>query len=90
MWFDHHEGNLEDLKYRGIDPDSMPGAFSAKPSCTRVVFDFFSSKGSLPDRFSRLADEADVIDAFAYPGVEEWRRENAGQDAGGLPENGSG
>jgi len=75
MWFDHHEGNLEDLKYRGIDPASIPGAFAAKPSCARVVFDFFSSGGSLPDRFNLLADEADVIDSFAYAGIEEWRRE---------------
>ena len=38
LWFDHHEGNLQELEYRKIDPRSIPGRFGLKLSCSRVVF----------------------------------------------------
>jgi hypothetical protein len=79
LWFDHHAGNLSELKLRGIDPQSIPGAFAEKPSCCRVIFDHFSREEDLPEDFRQLTDEADVIDSFAYFSVEEWRRDTPGK-----------
>jgi hypothetical protein len=44
LWFDHHEGNVQELEYRKIDPKSIPGRFDLKPSCSRVVYEYFPTK----------------------------------------------
>jgi hypothetical protein len=75
LWFDHHVGNVSELKLRGIDPDAIPGAFADKPSCCRVVYEYLSQEEKLPDDFLAMSDAADVIDSFAYSSVEEWRKE---------------
>jgi hypothetical protein len=75
LWFDHHVGNLAELKLRGIDPNTIPGAFADKPSCCRVVFDYYSQDEDLPDDFRTLTEDADIIDAFQYTSVEDWCRE---------------
>jgi len=75
LWFDHHMGNLSELKLRNIDPYSIPGAFAEKPSCCRVIFDHFSQEEELPEDFQHLTEEADIIDSFAYTSVEEWQRD---------------
>jgi len=77
LWFDHHTGNLDELKLRGIDPATIPGRFAPEPSCARVVFDYFSQEEELPEDFVKLADEADIIDAFAFKSLDDWRRETA-------------
>ncbi|MDZ7316223.1 MAG: hypothetical protein ONA69_05680 [candidate division KSB1 bacterium] len=74
MWFDHHEGNLEDLIYRKIDPSLVPGRFSVKDSCARVIFEHYADV-AFPPHMAQLVDEADIIDAFNYKSIEEWRRE---------------
>lgn len=79
LWFDHHEGNIDELKYRKIEPDSIPGLFQLQPSCARVCFNYFSAKQELPDHFTDLVAEADIIDAFDFKTVEEWRRETPGK-----------
>lgn len=79
LWFDHHEGNLQDLEYRKIDPKSLPGRFDLKPSCSRVVYDYFSGQRELPAYFVEAVEEADVIDSFSYSSVEEWRKETSGK-----------
>jgi oligoribonuclease NrnB/cAMP/cGMP phosphodiesterase (DHH superfamily) len=79
LWFDHHEGNREELGYRGIDPSSIPGRFDLRPSCSRVVYEYFSEKREFPSHFLKAVDEADTIDSFAYASIEEWRRETPGQ-----------
>ncbi|MBM4349793.1 MAG: hypothetical protein FJ106_07895 [Deltaproteobacteria bacterium] len=79
LWFDHHEGNLQELEYRKIDPRSIQGRFGLKLSCSRVVFEYFSEKMELPPHFSQAADEADIIDGFTYSSVEDWRRETPGK-----------
>lgn len=79
MWFDHHAGNKEDLEYRQIDPASVPGRFAPEPSCARVIFDYFSEKGPLPDRFREMTEEADIIDSFAYSSIDDWQRETPGK-----------
>ncbi len=77
MWFDHHKGNLDELKLRGIDPATIPGKFAPEPSCAHVVFDYFSQEEELPEDFAKLTREADIIDAFAYKNIDDWRRETS-------------
>jgi len=79
MWFDHHQGNLEELKLRNIDPSSIPGRFALRDSCARVVFEYFSEQMELPSHLPPMVDEADIIDSFNYRTVEEWRRETPGR-----------
>jgi hypothetical protein len=79
LWFDHHEGNRQELEYRGIDPGGLPGRFDLKPSCSRVVLEFFSSLLEIPSFFLQAIEEADVIDSFAYATVEQWRQETPGK-----------
>jgi len=79
MWFDHHEGNLEDLQYRKIDAESIPGRFEVRDSCARVVYDYFAEKKQLPDFFTSMVDEADIIDSFNYKSINDWRKETPGK-----------
>lgn len=79
LWFDHHEGNLQELEYRRIDPKSIPGRFDLKLSCSRVVFEYFFEGMELPSFFAQAVDEADIIDGFIYSSIEEWRRETPGK-----------
>ncbi|OGP76285.1 MAG: hypothetical protein A2V86_15130 [Deltaproteobacteria bacterium RBG_16_49_23] len=79
LWFDHHEGNLQELEYRKIDPGSIPGRFDLKLSCSRVVFEYFSERMELPPHFVQMVDEADIIDGFTYASMEDWRRETPGK-----------
>jgi len=77
MWFDHHVGNLDEVRLRGIDPTTIPGRFAPELSCVRVIVNYFSESEELPEDFARLADEADEIDSFTYKDLEDWRRETA-------------
>ena len=79
LWFDHHEGNLQELALRKIDPKSIPGRFDLKPSCSRVVYEYFSEREELPSSFLKAVEEADVIDSFSYSSIEDWRRETPGR-----------
>lgn len=73
MWFDHHTGNLEELRLRGIDRTTIPGRFAEAPSCVRVIYDYFAEKDDLPMDYIELADVSDLIDSFAYPSLDDWR-----------------
>ena len=79
LWFDHHEGNLDDVKARGINPLEIEGRFQQRDSCARVVYEFFSAKEKLPQNFVSMVNEADVIDAFNYLNIDEWRKETPGK-----------
>jgi hypothetical protein len=79
LWFDHHEGNLQELEYRKIDPKTISGRFELKPSCSRVVYDYFAEKCQVPSHFSQAVEEADVIDSFAYASIEDWQKETPGK-----------
>ena len=79
LWFDHHEGNLQELALRKIDPKSIPGRFDTKPSCSRVVHEYFSERVGLPSYFLKAVEEADVIDSFSYASIEDWRTETPGR-----------
>jgi hypothetical protein len=73
LWFDHHAGNLNELKLRGLDAAAIPGRFAEALSCVRVVFDFLSEQDELPEDYAVLAREADVIDSFSFPNLDAWR-----------------
>ncbi len=75
LWFDHHEGNLEEIKYRGIDLETIPGKFELLPSCARVVYNYFNQDHQFPDFFESLINDADQIDSFDYSSIQEWRQE---------------
>lgn len=79
LWFDHHPGNLEELRLRGYDPGRVPGRFDLKDSCGRVVFEYFSSRMQLPSYFESTVRVADTIDAFRYRDINDWRRETPGK-----------
>ena len=79
LWFDHHAGNLQELDYRKIDPKLIPGRFDLKPSCSRVVYEYFSERAEVPSYLQMAVEEADVIDSFSYASIEEWRRETPGK-----------
>lgn len=73
MWFDHHIGNLDELRLRRIDPAIIPGRFADAPSCVRVIYDYFAEKEELPEDFGELADVSDLIDSFAFATLDDWR-----------------
>jgi hypothetical protein len=79
LWFDHHPGNLEELQLRGYDLARLPGRFDLKDSCARVVLEYFAPKMELPEHFEATVQAADVIDAFRYRDVEDWRSETPGK-----------
>jgi len=79
LWFDHHAGNLDELKYRQIDPSSVPGSFELLPSCAHVCFNYFAPKHALPPHFKELVQAADIIDAFNYQSIADWRQETPGK-----------
>lgn len=77
VWFDHHEGNLEQLDYLGIDKKKIFGKFELKPSCARVVLNTLEElKFELPEYLKSTVIEADKIDSFGYSSIEEWRMES--------------
>lgn len=75
LWFDHHEGNLQELRYRNIDINSINGKFDLQPSCARVIYNYYSNEVHLAEYFSELVDATDQIDSFNYQSIEDWRRE---------------
>jgi oligoribonuclease NrnB/cAMP/cGMP phosphodiesterase (DHH superfamily) len=80
LWFDHHEGNALDLRYRNIDVAAIAGRFALEASCSRVVYEYFTEQGiALPPYLEETVAETDVIDSFNYRSVEEWRRETPGK-----------
>ncbi len=79
LWFDHHEGNFQELALRKIDPKTIPGRFDLKPSCSRVVYEYFLEVEALPSYFLEAVEEADIIDGFSYASIEDWRKESPGK-----------
>jgi len=73
MWFDHHPGNLEDLKLREVDPGKIPGNFDAQPSCARVVYEFFRPDYAFPAFMEDTVAATDRVDSFDYLTMAEWR-----------------
>ena len=70
MWFDHHEGNLNDVKLRGIDPQTIPGAFAPEKNRSGIAFAGFLSTErrthSYPEAFLSL-----IVLVWALPPISE-------------------
>ena len=80
LWFDHHGGNRDALELRNINYDSLPGRFAEKPSCARVIYEYYSERGTkFPEYLLETVSETDIIDSFAYSSIEEWRGETPGK-----------
>ncbi len=80
LWFDHHAGNHDELSYRGIDADEIPGRFQEGPSCAHVVYDYLKDhQHPVPEYFAFLVAEADIIDSFNYQSIEDWRSQTPGK-----------
>jgi len=73
MWFDHHPGNLEDLRLRDVDPAKVAGRFDVQPSCARVVYEYFKASTSFPGFMDETLFGTDRVDSFDYSTMEEWR-----------------
>lgn len=75
IWFDHHAGNMEDLKLLGVDPASVPGKHEEAPSCARVIYSRFKDEFAWPEFIPELIDFVDRVDSFAYADIDDWMRE---------------
>jgi hypothetical protein len=75
MWFDHHPGNVEDARLRGLVPEAIPGRHSNEKSAARVVFEFFRGQAAFPDFIADTVTRTDIIDSFDYQTEEEWREQ---------------
>jgi len=73
LWFDHHVGNLEDVKLRGLDPGVIPGQFEPAPSCSRVVLEHFGKDHEFPPFIEETVAGADRVDSFDYRTMAEWK-----------------
>jgi len=73
MWFDHHPGNLEDLKLREIDSSRIPGRFDIRPSCARVVYEYFRNDPGFPGFIEETVAATDRVDSFDYTTMAQWR-----------------
>jgi len=90
MWFDHHPGNFEELNLRGIDPEKIEGAFAPLKSCARVVLNYFEKMSDkIPSHFKDTVDYADIIDAFDYKSIDEWRKETPAKIIDGALKSGN-
>ncbi len=78
MWFDHHEANLEEVRLRGIDPDTIPGSHRPEKSCARVIRDYFAGEYEIDREIEDMVEAADRIDSFDYQSVEDWRKKTPG------------
>lgn len=58
MWFDHHSSETERLKFNYV----YKGASEAKPSCARVIWDYYGGKEAFPERFEEMMDYVDRCD----------------------------
>jgi len=74
LWFDHHAGNFEELKLRGLDIESIPGERREEKSCAKIVFEYFKEKG-LPDFLTELVAAADKVDSMDYKNIAEYLAE---------------
>lgn len=75
LWFDHHEGNIAELRQRGVDPASLPGAFALEKSCARVVINHYRAEYVFPAFYRESVKAVDKIDSFDFKDVAEWRAE---------------
>jgi len=78
LWFDHHPGNSYKFKYYGFNPQDIPGDYSLKPSCARVILDYLKN-AVWPKHIEETVKQTDLIDSFAYASKAEWEKETPGK-----------
>jgi len=71
FWFDHHMANIGELQAIGVDHTTLTGIIEEKPSCLRVVHDYFSKEYEL-DEWKPFVDELDLIDGFLFRDFNHW------------------
>lgn len=59
MWFDHHSSENERLKFNYV----FKGASEGKPSCARVIWDYFGGLEAFPKRFEEMMKYVDRCDS---------------------------
>jgi nanoRNase/pAp phosphatase (c-di-AMP/oligoRNAs hydrolase) len=59
MWFDHHSSEKERLRFQY----KYEGASELKPSCARVIWDFYGGKNNFPELFLEMMDYVDKCDS---------------------------
>ncbi len=72
FWFDHHVANIGELKAVGVDYTTLTGVIEEKPSCLRVVYDYFSKEYEL-EEWLPFVEELDVIDGFLFRDYDHWQ-----------------
>jgi nanoRNase/pAp phosphatase (c-di-AMP/oligoRNAs hydrolase) len=59
MWFDHHSSEKERLRF----DYKYDGASELKPSCARVISDYFGGKEKFPELFQEMMEYVDKCDS---------------------------
>ena len=59
LWFDHHSSEQERL-HSNLE---FKGASEPKPSCARVIWDYYGGHDSFPERFDEMMDHVDRCDS---------------------------
>lgn len=59
MWFDHHSSEKERLRF----DYKFEGASELKPSCARVIWDYYGGNDKFPDRFQQMMEYVDRCDS---------------------------
>lgn len=59
MWFDHHSSEKDRLRF----DYKYEGASELKPSCARVIWDYFGGEERFPDLFLEMMDYVDHCDS---------------------------
>jgi nanoRNase/pAp phosphatase (c-di-AMP/oligoRNAs hydrolase) len=58
MWFDHHSSEKERIRF----DYKYEGASELKPSCARVIWDYFGGKEKFPELFQKMMEYVDKCD----------------------------
>lgn len=59
FWFDHHSSEKDRLKF----DYAYDGASEPKPSCARVIWDYFGGQDSFPPEFGEMMEYVDRCDS---------------------------
>lgn len=59
MWFDHHSSEMERLRF----DYKFEGASEPKPSCARVIWDYFGGNQKFPESFQEMMTYVDKCDS---------------------------
>lgn len=59
MWFDHHSSEKDRLRFEY----KYEGASELKPSCARVIWDFYGGKDNFPELFQEMMEYVDKCDS---------------------------